>query len=112
MVLNAGNFGSVFWGDYMDWQDWMRDLLCRLFKEIGGNCSNLGTTPTNWVATVDAAYQGKTPTFATAEAQKGFLYLLSELECGLDDSRGTLSSTDDGKMRALITRLRGVIPQP
>lgn len=94
----------------MPWIDWFRNLLCRMMKELGKDCAELGQTPPDWVAAIAAAYAGVVPTFPTPQAQAGFLLLLDELDKCLDDPRNPLSPGDTKTIRDLIATLRGVIP--
>jgi hypothetical protein len=94
------------------WDEWLRDMLCRLLKELGKDCKSMGKEPTDWVAVVSSTYSGVVPTFPTTQAQEGFLLALDQLEKCIDDPRSTLSLTDDATLRALIATLRAAIPKP
>jgi hypothetical protein len=91
----------------MDWIDRLRDILCRLYQELGGNCADLGAEPTQWVQTVVSRYAVTgPPVFPTEEEQQAFLKVLSDLESHLALPENTLSPGDNAKLTNLIASLR------
>lgn len=91
----------------MDWDKWLKDLLCKMYQKWGGDCATLGPGPGDWVGTVAAEYEGTgAPTFANTSDKNKFLTDLDELEDGLKSTNNTLSSTQNSQLLSLIASLR------
>ena len=91
----------------MDWTAWLRELLCRLYMAWGGQCDELGKTPSNWVNTVVGVYATKgAPTFPDQNAKERFLTTLDLLEVHLAQPGNTLTPAENAELAAWIADLR------
>ena len=91
----------------MTWIEILRELLCRIYQQWGGNCDDLGQTESAWVATVCNEYEQEgLPAFANQQERDDYIQLLTDLENHLNENANTLSSGDDADLRQLIADLR------
>lgn len=91
----------------MNWVEQLRLLLCRMYEEWGGNCKELGITPTDWIQTLTTTYAAEGPPKFETEAQwADFQVLLSEVEVHLAQPGNTLSAADNSALLNLIAALR------
>lgn len=90
----------------MDWEDMLRDLLCKLYEAWGGDCAELGATAGAQIATVAGEYAANgVPIFLPA-AKAAFLKTLDDLETLLQDSKNTLTTAQSTQLTGLIADLR------
>lgn len=96
------------------WLDWLLELLCKTYKEWGGDCQvDFPEAPSGWVSKVTAAYsQNGAPTFTDPLKKQQFLDLLDALEAHLKLSTNSLSSADTNALLALIAGLRNDLGAP
>ena len=88
----------------------LRELICRIYEEWGGDCANLPFDGPARIAMVVANYKiSGPPNFADENARQAFLDLLTELETQLNDPDNTLSGADTATLRQFITDLRNQI---
>lgn len=90
------------------WLDWLRELLCKIYKEWGGDCdTDFPQAASGWVAKVTSAYsQNGAPTFADPLKRQQFLDLLDALDAHLKLAGNSLSSADTNALLAMIAGLR------
>jgi hypothetical protein len=82
-------------------------LLCRMYREWGGDCNSLPQEVTGQVATLVSVYQSSgDPPLANGAAVQAFLGLLTDVEDALNQPGNTLGADDDAAMRTLIADLR------
>ena len=94
----------------MGWEDWLRFVICEIYKAWGGDCKNLGGEPTVWINTVTAELEANgAPTFADQAAEDAFLDLLSQLETGLQSPNNALAQADTDRLKVFIDTLRSLI---
>lgn len=99
--------GSGGGGIDQNWLARLRDLLCELYEQWGGNCAELGQGETNWIDTVCGSYAAEgAPHFEVPAEKDAFLSTLTELETHLGLSANTLSAADTGRLTDLIADLR------
>lgn len=92
-------------GELIDWKQWLRDLFCKLYQELGGDCDNLGQ-PTHAIEALWEIYLNNgVPSFPTPEDKKWFRNLVLALEAHLNLKENDLDSKDDESIRELIARL-------
>ena len=97
-------------GGLMTWLEWLRDLLCQLYQEWGGDCKDLGPSAPDWIATDCGEFAAEgAPNVATQANRNNCLDILGNLTKCLDDSRNSLAPGDDAALRSLIARLEGDI---
>jgi hypothetical protein len=95
------------------WLAALKDLLCRIYREWGGDCKDLPEGASAQIADVVELYDTNgTPTFATSKARAEFLDAVTALEDHLDLPANCLSTGDETAARALITNLRNDISPP
>jgi hypothetical protein len=89
------------------WEQWIRDLLCRLYQRWGLSCTELDEDPDIRAGDVDDNYREKgAPIFPDIVEKAKFLDDLTELEAGLtlqDNSLNPLSTT---LLNTMISDLR------
>lgn len=90
------------------WLDWLRELLCKIYKVWGGDCAvDFPQAATGWVAKTTGAYAANgAPTFADSTSKQQFLDLLSALEAHLKFQGNSLSTADTTALSAMISGLR------
>jgi hypothetical protein len=85
----------------------LRELLCAIYQEWGGDCADLGVAPTAWIDTVTSAYvKNGAPTFADDAAQMEFLDTVGQLETHLASPDNSLTAEDNARLTTLIAALR------
>lgn len=89
-----------------DWNDRLRALLCRLYEMLGGNCSDLGTTPADQINSVSSEYGPGAPPQSQWATTNQILDELSALEAEGDNP---LSAADDQSLKNLIAMVRGKV---
>lgn len=96
------------------WLDWLRELLCKIYKEWGGDCDvDFPQAASGWVTKVAAAYsQNGAPTFTDPLKKQQFLDLLDALEAHLKLPGNSLSSSDTNTLIAMIAGLRSDLGTP
>jgi hypothetical protein len=85
----------------------LKELLCRLYKEWGGDCANLPPDIRNTIAVLTDCYTkygNPRPSDPTGAAD--FDALLAQILAHLDLSADTLDPTDDAALRALLAKLK------
>lgn len=91
----------------MNWIDLLRQYLCQIYQEWGGECKNLGLTPQACIATVQDEYNTEgLPDLPTQGDRDRFSSELDTLEKHLDSPGNILSSNDDTNLRSLVASLR------
>lgn len=94
-------------GATASWLQTLRDLLCDLYEQWGGNCAELGEGAIAWISTVCGTYSAQgAPTFGSSQEKLAFLGTLSTLETHLESPRNTLSSGETTQLTDLIVNLR------
>ncbi|MGD9789006.1 MAG: hypothetical protein AB7Q00_08040 [Phycisphaerales bacterium] len=89
------------------WQEWLRRLLCDLYKELGGDCKELFGPTEDRIAKVIAQYQAKgAPVFSTPQEKTEFLKLLDEIEEALDHPDNDLDKQAEDDLQQLLSDLR------
>lgn len=92
------------------WLEQLRDLLCRIYREWGGDCAELGITPTEWVDTVVETYDTQgAPQFDDGFEYQKFMKTLTELELHLGLPENSLPPEDTARLLELIAQLRQAI---
>lgn len=86
----------------------MRELLCRIYKEWGGDCAtDFPQASSGWVAKVTGAYSTNgAPTFSDPLKKQQFLDHLDALESHLKLGENSLSSADTNALFSMIEGLR------
>ncbi len=91
----------------ISWPQWLRRLLCKLFRAWEESCEKLGETEHDWVVTITQTYAERgAPEFTDQPALDQFLDELDELETGLDSPDETLTETDKLALLDMIAGLR------
>jgi hypothetical protein len=91
----------------MSWIDDVMDLLCRIYRDLGGDCKDLYDHPSGAPTRVVAAYNTKgAPTFPNPADLATFLANLDALEQALLSDINTLSGTDTEALLSMIESLR------
>ncbi len=90
------------------WLDWLRELLCRIYKQWGGDCATeFPEAPSGWVAKVTQAYSSNgAPTFSDPLLKQQFLDTLDALESHLKLAANSLSTADTNALFSMIEGLR------
>jgi hypothetical protein len=89
------------------WLDKLKELLCRLYKEWGGDCANLPPDIRSTIAVLEECYAkfgNPRPDDPAGAAE--FDALLAELEAHLNLSGNTLDPVDDAALRGLLAQLK------
>lgn len=96
--------------EYSPFEQWFREILCRMYRAWGGDCNEMGNSPSSWVETVLAVYAAAgVPTFPDQETQDRFLLDLEELKAGLDDPGNTLAEAETVQLIAMIASLEAAL---
>lgn len=91
----------------MNWINELFSLLCQMYKELGGDCEDLGSNPTIWVDRVVALYATKgPPTFDDSVEAAEFEMLLDQLEALLASPDNSLPESATQSLQNLINSLR------
>jgi hypothetical protein len=89
------------------WIEQLRDFLCRLYEEWGGDCSQLPFPVPDRIAEQWKTYNAEgAPKFSGEPARVAYLQLLTDIETHLDHTNNTLSEPDDTSLRNLTAQLR------
>lgn len=92
------------------WIELIRDLICKLYQEWGGDCADLGTVPTAWIDSVENEYQQNgAPEFENDAERQACLANLTQLENALASSANSLSPADNARLTTLIDNLQNDI---
>lgn len=106
----------------MTWEQLLWDLLCELYRKMGGDCSELVPRPPDPVPEtgsglpdvieeVEARYNlVGIPSFTTLSAKQAFLDLLTAIENHLNLAGNSLPSAADIQLRKLIADMRAAVP--
>lgn len=95
------------------WLAMLKEFLCRIYREWGGDCGELATDISERIVAVVTTYNDRgAPEFPSEKARSDYLELLTELEGHLDQAGNSLSTEDDASVRALISNLRNEIDPP
>ena len=89
-----------------NWLEGLRDLLCKLYNIIDGDCVDFGSTAREQINLVQSAYGPMSPTPGSWEEINA---TLDELEGHQALSTNPLSSSDDAALTALIQSVRGKV---
>jgi hypothetical protein len=93
------------------WEQWIRDLLCKLYERWGLSCSELDSDPDIRAGQVDAKYREKgAPNFPDNVEKAKFLDDLTELEGGLESQDNSLDPTSTTLLNTMIGDLRKDLP--
>jgi hypothetical protein len=93
------------------WVDWLMELLCRIYKEWGGNCADLGLTPTDAIKqSLDTFNNNGLPSFPDPAKEEEFFNTVDAIEAHLDLPDNSLTTEDDEKLRQLIADMRAARP--
>ncbi|HYE62379.1 MAG TPA: hypothetical protein VD997_10305 [Phycisphaerales bacterium] len=96
----------------MDWEEWLRDVLCEIVKSWGRKCDFLHENCDERAAQVDDVYRTEgAPTFPEGGSVALLLTHLADLELGLGDSKNSLDQSTNDLLRRFITDLRLEFPQ-
>jgi hypothetical protein len=91
----------------MSWIDDVMELLCRIYKDLGGDCKDLYALPAGAPAKVVQQYQTNgAPSFTDPADLANFLDNLSDLEKALASELNTFSDTDTEALLDMIASLR------
>ncbi len=91
----------------MSWIDDVMDLLCRLYKDLGGDCKDLYSNPSQAPSKVVSLYgTNGPPTFPNSQARLDFLANLDGIEKQLQSGSNSFSDDDNSALNALIADLR------
>jgi hypothetical protein len=91
----------------MSWIDDVMDLLCRIYKDLGGDCKDLYASPGKAPKIVVEQYQTVgAPTFSNPADLATFLSNLTALEDALASDLNTLPQTDTDALLDMIASLR------
>lgn len=93
----------------MDWIDRLRELICKIYQEWGGDCADLFpiAETSGWIDLVIARYENDgAPTFGASAERQDYLNTLDELEAHLALPGNTLSQADTQRLQKLIDDLR------
>jgi hypothetical protein len=89
------------------WIDDLLDVLCKIYKSFGGDCSDFEGDPHKAVTlVVDAYHTQGAPVFKTPQEKAAFLALLDELEALLAMPANSLAPADTLSLTVLIAELR------
>jgi hypothetical protein len=89
------------------WLILLRELICRIYKEWGGDCNNLPQGIPGQIKTLVDTYAAQGPPDLPSEsAVTAYLALLDETEAHLNLPQNTLAAEDDAALRQLIADLR------
>ena len=95
------------------WLAALKDLLCQIYREWGGDCSELTADISGQIETLENTYVKEgAPSFPTSKDRTDFLNLLTALETQLNLPANCLSSSDDAALRTFISDLRNDISPP
>jgi hypothetical protein len=90
-----------------NWIQELRDMLCRLYEEWGGDCDYLPIPITDQIAEQWNQYKAEgAPDLPTQAARTVYLQLLTDIDAHLDQEGNTLSPADDTSLRNLTAQLR------
>ncbi|MBC7771853.1 MAG: hypothetical protein H7210_05120 [Pyrinomonadaceae bacterium] len=105
----------------MNWEQILWDLLCDLYRKMGGDCADLPPRPPNPTPVPDSLPEVINdvedlynrvglPIFTTPEELQKFLNLLTTIELHLDAPGNSLPPASDTQLRNLIAAMRGAAP--
>jgi len=87
----------------MTWRDILLEMLCRLYKDMGGDCADLGIEP---LKVIQESYDADgLPKFPTQADRDAFVSLIAELQAHLADPGNDLSAADNAKANALVAQI-------
>ena len=81
------------------WIDEFRRLLCLIYETWGGDCDDLGSSPSSWIAAV----QGQLDTHGVPSGLTQAM--VDALDEHLDEPENSLSQADDQAARDLVVDL-------
>lgn len=91
----------------MNWIDLLRQYICQIYEEWGGNCADLGLVPVAWIDALAGEYkENGAPKFPSQDDLDRFLGELTQLETHLDLDDNSLEAAENASLRTLIASLR------
>jgi hypothetical protein len=89
------------------WLDKLKELLCRLYQEWGGDCGTLPSDIRSTIAVLRDCYtKYGSPRPPDPTGAGRFDALLAEIEAHLDLSENTLDPIDEQVLEALLSQLK------
>ena len=90
-----------------EWLRKLQELLCRIYQEWGGDCSELPFEVPERIQALAATYAEEgDPQFESQEDLQAFLLLLNETSAHLNLPENSLEAPDDTALRTLIASLQ------
>lgn len=88
----------------------LRELICRMYEQLGRDCSELGYSPGSIISQFHAAYDiAGAPLFDTPETRSAFIADLDATIALINGADSPLTSSEDAELRALISKIRSDI---
>jgi hypothetical protein len=83
------------------------ELLCHLYKWLGGDCAELGSVPTDAITVVQDQYdETGPPEFSSPSQKEQFIAVLDNIDAALALPGNTLDPDDTQRMSDLIEQIR------
>lgn len=90
----------------MNWLQALREIICRIYEEWGGDCEALGQLPWSWIETVEEVYQQQGIGGIPADRRDELAGMLDELEAHLGMTDNALSEGENQSLANLIASIR------
>lgn len=105
----------------MTWEQKLWDLLCALYKSLGGDCKDLPPRPADpsqipsvlveAIEDLEARFQSVgTPVFVNQVQRDAYLALLAEIEAHLSEAGNTLPTGSNTQLHNLIDSMQAAVP--
>jgi hypothetical protein len=96
-----------------DWLADLREYLCRIYKEWGGDCATLPFMVEPRVAALWDCFNAKgVPALADQNKRDAYRKLLVDTRDCLDRPENTLETAVDSSLRSLLDTLLAAVAQP